>query len=105
MYAIIETGGKQYKVASGQVVEIEKLAVNVGSDVRFDTVLAVVKEDGASYGNPYVKGASVSAEVLAEGKAKKVMVFKQLERKDSRKLRGHRQPFTRIKIKEINFGG
>jgi len=105
MYAIIETGGKQYKVVSGQEVEIEKLDAAPGADVLFESVLAVIKEDGASYGTPYVKGASVSAEVVSDGKAKKVLVFKQLPRKSSRKSRGHRQPFTRIKIKEIRSGG
>jgi len=105
MYAIIETGGKQYRVASGQEVDIEKLPARSGAEVMFESVLAVIKDDGTFFGNPYVKGASVSAEVVSGGKAEKVLVFKQLPRKSSRKLRGHRQPFTRIRIKEIKVGG
>lgn len=105
MYAIIKTGGKQYKVQPGEVVDIEKLDLGPAAEVKFDSVLAIVKDDTASFGNPFLKGASVSAEVVSNGKAAKVMVFKQLPRKSSRKLRGHRQPFTKVRIKEINSGG
>jgi large subunit ribosomal protein L21 len=105
MYAIIETGGKQYKVSEGQRISVERLDAASGSDVVFDSVVAVMKEDGAVFGSPYVPKASVSAEVLSEGKSKKVLVFKQLPRKSSRKLRGHRQPFTAVLIKEIKVGG
>lgn len=103
MYAIIKTGGKQYKVQSGQLLDVEKLEAQPGSEIKFD-VLAILKEDGSTLGDPLLKNASVSAEVVSDGKADKVMVFKQLPRKSSRKLRGHRQPFTRVKIKEISGG-
>lgn len=103
MYAIIETGGKQYKVSPGETVAVEKLAAETGGDVVFDKVLAVIGESGDVVGNPYIQGGSVKAEVVAVGKAPKVLVFKQKPRKGHRKLRGHRQPFTMVKIKEINL--
>ncbi|MDA8168734.1 MAG: 50S ribosomal protein L21 [Nitrospiraceae bacterium] len=105
MYAIIETGGKQYRVASGEKVAVEKLDLDSGSEVVFDKVLVVAKEDGPVVGNPFVPQASVTAEVVSEGKADKVLVFKQKARKGHRKLRGHRQPFTEVRIKEIKIGG
>lgn len=105
MYAIIETGGKQLKVAEGQTVSVERLKAEKGSEVTIDKILAVVKDGGdAVYGKPYVSGAKVTAEVLSEYKDEKVLVFKQLPRKNSRKLRGHRQIYTKIKIKTIAGG-
>ncbi len=105
MYAIIETGGKQYRIAEGQTVSIEKLEAAPGSEVVFGSVLCVCRDDGSVFGKPYLEKATVKAEVLSEGKGRKVWVFKQLPRKNSRKLRGHRQPFMDVRIKEINFGG
>jgi large subunit ribosomal protein L21 len=101
MYAMIETGGKQYRVEAGASIQVEKLQAEEGTEVKLDKVLAVVKEGETVVGKPYVEGASVSAEVVGSGKDKKVLVFKQKPRKGHRKLRGHRQEFTMLKIKEI----
>ncbi len=101
MYAMIETGGKQYRVEAGASIKVEKLQAEEGSEVKLEKVLAVVKEGQTVVGKPYVEGASVSAEVVGSGKNKKVLVFKQKPRKNHRKLRGHRQEYTELKIKEI----
>jgi large subunit ribosomal protein L21 len=105
MYAIIESGGKQYKVVPGGTLRVEKLPLEQGSEVVLDKVVMVSKEDESICGSPYVSGAKVLANVEETGKAKKVLVYKQKPRKASRKLRGHRQPYTSLKIKEIIFGG
>ncbi|MBO5561886.1 MAG: 50S ribosomal protein L21 [Firmicutes bacterium] len=102
MYAIIETGGKQYKVAEGDVITVEKLAVEAGSAYTFENVLAVGEGDKVSVGAPTVKGASVSASVIGDGKAKKVIVYKYKPKKGFHKKNGHRQPFTKLKIEKIN---
>lgn len=104
MYAIIETGGKQFKVSEGEVVKID-VPMEVGKEVRIDKVLAMVDESKVVVGNPYVDKAEVIAEVIEKGKSKKVLVFKQIPRKGHRKLRGHRQPYSKLKIKEIKVGG
>ncbi|MBE7030824.1 MAG: 50S ribosomal protein L21 [Ruminococcaceae bacterium] len=101
MYAIIETGGKQYKVSEGDVVFIEKIAAAEGDTVTFDKVLAVGGETTV-FGAPVVEGASVSAKVLAQGKAKKVIVFKYKPKKGYKKKQGHRQPYTKVQIEAIN---
>ncbi|MBE7046968.1 MAG: 50S ribosomal protein L21 [Ruminococcaceae bacterium] len=101
MYAIIETGGKQYKVSEGDVLFIEKLDVNEGETVKFDKVLAV-SGDNMVIGTPVVEGASVSATVLENGKAKKIIVFKYKPKKGSKTKQGHRQPYTKVKIEKIN---
>ena len=101
MYAIIETGGKQYKVSEGDVVFIEKLAVEEGAAVKFDKVLAVGGENTV-IGTPVVEGASVDAKVLAQGKGKKIIVFKYKPKKGSKTKQGHRQPFTKVQIEKIN---
>ncbi len=105
MYAIIETGGKQYRVSPGDRINVEKVSAGAGADISLGKVLAVVKDDKSTMGTPYVEGAEIKAEVIGSGKAKKVIVYKQRPRKVYRKLRGHRQSFTTIKIKEIVFGG
>lgn len=105
MYAIIETGGKQYRVSPGDRINVEKVSAGAGGDISLGKVLAVVKDDKSTMGTPYVEGAEIKAEVIGSGKAKKVIVYKQRPRKAYRKLRGHRQSFTAIKIKEIVFGG
>lgn len=97
MKAIIKTGGKQYLVTEGTEIYVEKLDVEVGKTVTFDEVLYV---DGV-FGNPYVKGAKVTAEVAKHGKQKKVIVFKYKPKKKYRKKQGHRQPYTKIVIKKI----
>lgn len=102
MYAIIETGGKQYKVAEGDVVFIEKLDVNEGDTVTFDKVLMAGEGADVKVGTPVVEGATVTAKVLKNGKAKKVLVFKMKRKKNERKKRGHRQPFTKVEITAVN---
>ena len=101
MYAIIETGGKQYRVSEGDVVVIEKLNANEGDTVEFDKVLSVVKEGNAVFGKPLVAGAKVTAKVEAQGKAKKILVFKYKAKSNYRKRQGHRQPFTKVVIEKI----
>ena len=101
MYAIIQTGGKQIKVAVGESVFVEKLDVKEGDTVTFDKVLLVGGEKTTKVGAPYVKGASVTATVEKQGKAKKIIVFKYKPKTTYRKKQGHRQPYTRIKIEEI----
>lgn len=102
MYAIIETGGKQYKIQEGDVVFVEKLTVEEGSTVNFDKVLAVSKEGTVNFGSPLVDGASVSAKVLGHGKDKKVLIFKYKPKKGYRRKQGHRQPYTKVQIEKIN---
>jgi large subunit ribosomal protein L21 len=105
MYAIIENGGKQYRVSPGDLVNIEKLTLDAGADVTIDTVLMVTKDDKSTFGSPYITGAKVTATVEKNGRARKVLVHKQRPRKVYRKTNGHRQSFTSLKIKEIVFGG
>ncbi|MCW6074107.1 50S ribosomal protein L21 [Clostridium sporogenes] len=103
MYAVVVTGGKQYKVAEGDVLYVEKLTADVDSTVELDNVLLVGKDNGGTVvGKPMVEGAKVTAKVLAQGKAKKVIVFKYKPKKDYRKKQGHRQPYTKIQIEKIN---
>ena len=102
MYAIIETGGKQYKVSEGDVVFIEKLDVEEGAEVTFDKVLMAGDGDAVKVGTPVVEGATVTAKAVKNGKAKKVVVFKMKRKKNERKKKGHRQPYTKIEITAIN---
>ena len=101
MYAIIETGGKQYVVEAGDKSRVEKLDVKEGDNVTFDKVL-FVSGDEPKVGAPYVDGAKVEAKVLAQGKAKKVVVYKYKSKKNERKKNGHRQPYTLVEISGIN---
>ena len=102
MYAIIETGGKQYKVEKDQILHVENLNIEEGGEVVFDKVLLVSGDNGAiTVGKPYVKGATVKGSVLKNGKSKKIIVFKYKAKKNQRKKKGHRQPFTRVEIKEL----
>lgn len=105
MYAIVENGGKQYKVSPGDTIKVERLPLGKGAEVTLDKVLMFVKEDKSIYGSPYVNGAKVIASVEDTGRARKVIVFKQKPRKTHRNLRGHRQPYTSLKIKDIVLGG
>ncbi len=105
MYAIIENGGKQYRVSPGDLVKVEKLSLDTGADVTIDTVLMVNKDEKSTYGSPYINGAKVTATVEKSGRARKVLVHKQRPRKVYRKTNGHRQSYTSLKIKEIVFGG
>lgn len=103
MYAVLMTGGKQYRVQEGDVLFVEKLEAEVDSTVEFDNVLAVSKENGELVvGTPNVAGAKVVAKVVEQGKAKKVIVFKYKAKKDYRRKQGHRQPFTKVVIEKIN---
>lgn len=102
MYAVIETGGKQYRVNVGDTIYVEKLKVEDGSDFSFDKVIAVGKDDGIVVGDPYVDGATVSAKVIKSGKSKKITVFTYKPKKDSKRKIGHRQPYTKLEIKAIN---
>ncbi len=99
--AIIKTGGKQYRVAPGDVLRVEKLSGDVGSTIEFDHVLLLGKGDAVKVGTPLVDGAKVTATVKAHGKGKKVIVYKFRRRKNYRRKRGHRQPFTQIEITQI----
>ena len=101
MYAIIETGGKQYRVQEGDVVKVEKLEIADGEKVKFDKVLLVADEGRLNVGKPYVDGAIVEAVVEKQGKEKKIIIFKYKSKKDYRKKQGHRQPYTQIKIEKI----
>lgn len=101
MYAIVETGGKQYQVEEGSRILVEKLAVEPGAEVVLDKVL-LIGGDGCKVGTPYLEGATVKAEVVAQGRGPKVLVFKRRRRKDSKSLHGHRQDCTALRIKSIN---
>ena len=102
MYAIIMTGSKQYKVAVGDIVEVEKLGLEAGAEVTFDQVLAVAGDDGKlNIGTPMVEGAKVSAKVLDNFRAKKIVVFKMKRRKSYRRTHGHRQDLNRVEISAI----
>ncbi|QJW48532.1 50S ribosomal protein L21 [bacterium BFN5] len=101
MYAIIETGGKQYRVTEGDVVTVEKIEANEGETVEFDRVLTVVKDGSVVLGKPVISGAKVTAKVMAQGKAKKILVFKYKAKSNYRRRQGHRQPFTKLVIEKI----
>ncbi len=102
MYAVVETGGKQYKVAEGDVLFVEKLEGEAGDNVDLEKVLLVSNGGDITVGKPYVDGAKVSASIEEQGKGKKIIVFKYKAKKDYRKKQGHRQPYTKIKINKIN---
>jgi large subunit ribosomal protein L21 len=101
MYAVIRTGGKQYRVSEGDVLRIEKLAGDVGNAISFDEVL-LLGGDKVTVGKPLVKGARVAAQITAQEKAKKVIVFKMRRRKNYRRKNGHRQQYTEVKITGIS---
>lgn len=101
MYAVIATGGKQYKVAEGDVIYIEKLGVDAESEVTFDNVLAVGTDDGVKVGKDCAK-STVSAKVLKNGKGKKITVFTYKAKKNEKRKKGHRQPYTKVEITAIN---
>lgn len=101
MYAIIETGGKQYQVSEGDVIFVEKLDAQNDTDITIDKVVAVGEEKKFVVGAPYIKGATVTAKVLKNGKGKKITVFTYKPKKDSKRKMGHRQPYTQLKIESI----
>ncbi|MBQ8697032.1 MAG: 50S ribosomal protein L21 [Clostridia bacterium] len=102
MFAVIETGGKQYKVNEGDIIFVEKLGADEGSSITFDKVLAVSNGTGFKVGAPYVDGASVSANVVKNGKAKKIYVMTYKPKKGEKRKIGHRQPYTKVQISAIN---
>ena len=102
MYAIIETGGKQYKVTEGDVIFVEKLDVEAGAEVSFDKVLLVGEGNDVKVGAPVVDGATVSGKVIKNDKAKKVVVYKYKPKKGYHKKHGHRQPYSKVEISKIN---
>ena len=102
MYAVIKTGGKQYRVAAGEKIKIEQIAAEVGQEIHLDQVLAVGSGAALSVGTPWVAGASVTAKVLAQGRHDKVRIFKMRRRKHYQKRQGHRQAFTELEISAVN---
>ena len=102
MHAIVEAGGKQFKVAEGDTLFIEKLPVEAGDNVTFDKVLAILDGDKATFGAPVVDGAKVEASVVKNGKGKKIRIFKYNPKKGYRKRQGHRQPYTKVTIGKIS---
>ena len=102
MYAVVSTGGKQYKVAEGEVLRVEKIAGEVGDPVSFDRVLLLSDGEKVTVGQPVVEDAAVKGRIVEQGKAKKVLVFKYKRRKRYRRKQGHRQQFTAVKIDSID---
>jgi len=103
MYAIIQNGGKQYKVVEGKKVKLEKLTANTGDDVQIKEVLFFNDGSHAVTGSPYIEGASVNGKVVSHGKNKKVIIFKYKRRKDSKTKKGHRQPYTEVLVEKISM--
>ena len=101
MYAIIESGGKQYKISEGDIIKVETMAGNVGDVVEIDKVLLLKKDEEVKVGNPFVSEAKIVGEIVEKGKDKKIIVFKFKRRKNYRKKRGHRQQYTFLKINQI----
>ncbi len=101
MYAVFQTGGKQYKVAEGDVIYIEKLDAEEGSTVQFDQVLMVANDDSVLVGNPTIAGATISGKLEKHGRGKKIVVYKYKRRKNYHKKQGHRQPFSKVVIEKI----
>jgi large subunit ribosomal protein L21 len=104
LHAIFETGGKQYRVAEGDILYIERLPVQAGDKVTFDKVLAIVDGDKFQFGTPVLDGATVTASIVKNGKAKKIHVFKFKAKKNYRKRQGHRQPYSQVQIQSISAG-
>ena len=101
-HAVIMTGGKQYRVAEGDVIFVEKLDAAAGEAVKFDQVLAVIDDEKVVFGKPVIEGATVSANVVKNGKGAKVRVYKMKPKKGYRRTQGHRQPYTKVQIEAIN---
>jgi large subunit ribosomal protein L21 len=101
LYAVIKTGGKQYKVNEGSVLKVEKLEAQPGDRITLDQVLMIGDDDGVKIGDPLVANATVTVEVLEQGRDKKIIVYKYKKRKNYHKKQGHRQPFTKIKVEKI----
>ncbi len=104
MYAVVRTGGKQLRVSPGDVVNVEKLSAGAGDTVELTEVLLVSSDQGTTVGTPTVANAKVVAEVVAEGKGKKIVIYKYKRRKNFQRKMGHRQPFTKLAIRDIQLG-
>ena len=104
-YAVIRTGGKQYKVSPGELLRVELLPGEVGSEITFSEILLTSADGAVQVGTPLVSGSSVTARIVQHGKERKILVFKKKRRKNYRRKRGHRQHFTAVQIKTINLGG
>jgi large subunit ribosomal protein L21 len=102
MYAVIKTGGKQYRVTAGEKIKVEQLAADVGQEIKLDRVMAVGSGAGLAVGTPWVAGAHVLARVLSQGRHDKVRIFKMRRRKHYQKRQGHRQAFTELEISAVN---
>lgn len=105
MYAVIETGGKQYRVQEGDVITVEKLKVSAGDDITFDRVLMLNDGEKVQIGTPIIEAAKVFGTVVENGKGEKVIIFKYKSKKDYRKKQGHRQPYTKVKIESVSADG
>ncbi len=103
MYAIIESGGKQYRITEGEKIRVEKLSGNTDDQITLGNVLLVQDGENTTIGNPYIQGASVAGKVIAQGKARKVTIFKYKRRKDTKKKKGHRQLYTEVMIEKIQM--
>ncbi|ACV58829.1 50S ribosomal protein L21 [Alicyclobacillus acidocaldarius] len=103
MYAIVETGGKQYKVSQGDTLVVEKLEGEVGSEIVLDKVLLVQNEGQVQVGSPYLQGAKVVAKVVEHGRGEKIIVFKYKPKKNYHKKQGHRQPYTKLTVESIQL--
>ena len=101
MFVVFETGGKQYKVSEGDIIFVEKLGVEEGEKVTFDRVLAVSRGENTAFGAPYIDGAKIEANVVKNGRAKKIVVLKYKAKKNEKKKQGHRQPYTMVKIESL----
>lgn len=102
MYAVVETGGKQYRVQEGDTLFVEKIVGNEGDNIKFDKVLFVSNDGDVKVGTPFIEDMSVDASIVEHGKGKKIIVYKFKAKKDYRKKQGHRQPYTKVKIEKIN---
>lgn len=102
MYAVIQTGGKQYRVQQGDVIYVEKLDSQAGDTVSFDEVLLISKDGQATIGAPTIDGAKVEGKVLSQVKSRKIVVYKYKAKKNQRKKQGHRQPYTKVEIVSVN---
>jgi len=105
MYAVVQTGGKQYRVSEGDVISVEKLNAEAGSTVVLDEVLVIGGDAETVVGKPFIEGAAVTAEVVENGKGEKLVIFKYKAKKDYRRKQGHRQPYTKLEIKSISANG
>lgn len=104
MYAVVETGGKQHRVRAGDLLQVEKIDGEVGTTVTLDRVLMVGGEGEPQFGTPMLEGAAVETEIVRQGKSRKILVFKKKRRKNYRRMYGHRQPFTHLKVTGIKVG-